>query len=207
MAEVVIPNFTPSRRQTRTYDLKNDVSDTLRAIIELLCPAGTIISSLSPIEPETGWKLCNGQALSKAEYPSLFAMLGGTFGETEAEFFLPDLRGRMLLGASESTLQFGGAATVTLMIDQLPAHDHELTDPGHTHVVVDPGHTHAALIPADGEVGLTDGAGITAGDTGSAETGITIEPQLTGVTMGQTGEGRPIDILPPHFTVNWLVRT
>jgi len=36
----------------------------------------------------------------------------------------------------------GGIDTVTLTVDQLPAHSHGVNDPGHSHGVNDPGHAH-----------------------------------------------------------------
>ncbi|OIO01431.1 MAG: hypothetical protein AUJ49_07810 [Desulfovibrionaceae bacterium CG1_02_65_16] len=54
-----------------------------------------------------GWAPCNGQALSKSEYPELANLLGGTFGSTATTFNLPDLRGRVSLGVEAQTEPMG----------------------------------------------------------------------------------------------------
>ncbi len=66
-----------------------------------ILPVGTLLASLcSTME---GYLLCDGQAVSRADYPALFAAIGESFGagDGESSFNLPDLRGRTLWGASE----------------------------------------------------------------------------------------------------------
>ncbi|WP_273280945.1 phage tail protein [Pseudooceanicola atlanticus] len=232
MAEVVIPDLERYRRRTRNYDIPADnMSDVVEAVQNALSPVGSIVPTLSATEPGEGWKLCNGQALSRTEYPTLFAMIGNTFGGGPGDTFnLPDLRGRTVFGAGGGTaftlLALAGAAQQTISVDQLPAHGHGVTDPGHTHTftgtphnhgVTDPGHTHtsAEVDAATGTAGAAqDGA--TSGSTGSATTGITIDnataggtnsDETTGVTVDETGGGQPFDIIPPVVAVNWMIRT
>ena len=48
-----------------------------------------------------GWMLCNGDSLSKADYPALFSVIGTNWGEpTPSDFSLPDFRGVFLRGVS-----------------------------------------------------------------------------------------------------------
>lgn len=46
------------------------------------------------------WLLCNGQAVSRTEYPNLFALIGTNFGTGDGSttFNLPDYRGKFLRG-------------------------------------------------------------------------------------------------------------
>lgn len=47
-----------------------------------------------------GWALCDGRLLSVEEYPVLFALIGSTYGgDGIATFAVPDLRGRLPVGA------------------------------------------------------------------------------------------------------------
>jgi microcystin-dependent protein len=47
-----------------------------------------------------GWAFCNGQLLSIAQHTALFSILGTTYGgDGRTTFGLPDLRGRMPMGA------------------------------------------------------------------------------------------------------------
>lgn len=51
-----------------------------------------------------GWLLCDGSEVSKKKYPLLYAVVGDTWGEASdsEHFVLPNLVGRMPLGASDT---------------------------------------------------------------------------------------------------------
>lgn len=53
----------------------------------------------------TGWLLCNGSAVSRTTYSALFAVIGTTYGagDTTTTFNLPDLLGRVPMGAGAGT--------------------------------------------------------------------------------------------------------
>src|SRR5688572_18111229 len=84
-----------------------------------------------------GWALCNGQILSIAQNTALFSLLGTTFGGNgQTTFALPDLRGRVPIhpgqgpGLSNYSLgQQAGTETVTLTINNMPAHGHPFAVP------------------------------------------------------------------------------
>lgn len=79
-----------------------------------------------------GWALCDGQLLAISQNQALFAILGTTYGgDGRTTFGLPDLRGRSPLhegqgpGLTPRTLgQRGGAEDTTLVVNNLPAHNH-----------------------------------------------------------------------------------
>jgi microcystin-dependent protein len=76
-----------------------------------------------------GWALCNGQLMSIAQNQALFAVLGVTYGGNgQTTFALPDLRGRVPLGFSQSYVQgtAAGQESETLSILEMPAHNHAL---------------------------------------------------------------------------------
>lgn len=231
MAEINLPSVAVKRRRTRPYDTDRSTTPTaISALLALTPPPGALVPTLSQDDPGEGWKLCDGQALSKADFPRLYGVLGGAFGEDADTFSLPDLRGRILMGAGGDGPAFralAGAASITLGVDQLPAHDHAVSDPGHVHAIKDPGHTHAVTDPghthsAAESAGTPDVASggdetsATTGATGSATTGVEVESASTGVSMHtaetgitveDTGDGEAIDITPPVIGINWLVRT
>jgi microcystin-dependent protein len=79
-----------------------------------------------------GYATCSGQLLPIAQNLALFGLLGTTFGGNgTTTFALPDLRGRIPVGAS---LSAGGTAagtvlgseSVTLTVAQMPSHTHTL---------------------------------------------------------------------------------
>ncbi|MDR6674715.1 tail fiber protein [Xanthomonas sp. 1678] len=81
---------------------------------------------------------CNGQILPVNQNQALFSVLGTRFGGNgNTTFALPDMRGRTPLGASPSADpawqppaapvgQVGGSENVSLLPDNLPAHNHLL---------------------------------------------------------------------------------
>lgn len=85
----------------------------------------------------SGWAEAAGQLLPIASNAALFSLLGTSFGgDGKTTFALPDLRGRVSIGASD-LLPIGtrlGEETTTLQADQLPAHAHSLAEGGHTGV-------------------------------------------------------------------------
>jgi microcystin-dependent protein len=85
--------------------------------------------------PPRGWAQCDGQIVPINQYPSLFSILGVTYGgDGRTTFALPDLRGRVPMhegtgaGLSPRLLgQKGGSEEVALTNpDQLPPHTHQL---------------------------------------------------------------------------------
>jgi microcystin-dependent protein len=76
-----------------------------------------------------GWMFCEGQLLPISEFETLFNLIGTTYGgDGQSTFALPDLRGRvpMHFGSGFTLAETGGVETVTLTVNQIPAHKHLL---------------------------------------------------------------------------------
>jgi microcystin-dependent protein len=81
-----------------------------------------------------GWAFCDGQLLAIAENDALFQLIGTTYGgDGQNTFALPDLRSRIPVhagtgpgGTAYQLGQAGGAESVTLTANQIPAHSHAL---------------------------------------------------------------------------------
>jgi microcystin-dependent protein len=76
-----------------------------------------------------GWAFCNGQLLAISANETLYQLIGTTYGgDGQTTFALPDLRGRLPLhqGAGFILAETGGAETLTLTVNQIPAHTHPL---------------------------------------------------------------------------------
>ena len=79
-----------------------------------------------------GWALCAGQLLPINQNQALFALLGTTYGGNgQTTFALPDLRGRVPVGAGQPSAgssyplgETGGQETVALTTRQLAQHGH-----------------------------------------------------------------------------------
>jgi microcystin-dependent protein len=87
-------------------------------------PAPTMILPWISATAPAGWLLCNGQSLSTSTYPGLFAQMGYTFGGSSGTFNLPDLSGRMPIGAESSLGVTSGSNTVTLDTAMIASHAH-----------------------------------------------------------------------------------
>lgn len=82
-----------------------------------------------------GWAFCKGQLLPISQNDALYALIGTTYGGDGQETFgLPDLQGRLPInqgqgpGLSNYIIgQKGGTESVTLTIQQMPAHSHTLS--------------------------------------------------------------------------------
>jgi microcystin-dependent protein len=169
-----------------------------------------MIIAFGSATPPTGWVLCDGTAVSRVDFAALFSVIGTTWGAGDGltTFNLPNLVDRFAVGFGGSPIgTYGGAASVTLSVGQLPAHSHGVTDPGHGHGVTDPGHHHtAANQDTTGTTG-TDNVGATEGTTGNATTGLTVNGNTTGISINNTGSGNPVPTVPPFGAVAWIIKT
>lgn len=91
-----------------------------------------------------GWALCDGRSLPQADYPALYAVLGTRYNTAPSQsgqpyttpsgfFRLPDLRGRFIVGFSDTDndyniAQAGGAKKIILTEDAMPIHQHAMQD-------------------------------------------------------------------------------
>lgn len=79
-----------------------------------------------------GWALCEGQLLPISSNTALFSILGTMYGgDGRTTFALPDLRGRSPISPGNGPGlraikqgERGGAESVTLNVNNLPAHTH-----------------------------------------------------------------------------------
>lgn len=100
-------------------------------------PLGTVLSYAGHTAPSSQWALCQGQAISRTAFASLFALISTTYGvgDGSTTFNIPDLRGRVvaaldptgtILNSATMTPDGntlgakGGGQNATLSIAQLP---------------------------------------------------------------------------------------
>lgn len=98
-------------------------------------PVLAFVTPWAPNFAPRSWALCQGQLLSISQNNALFALLGTIYGgDGRTTFGLPDLRGRVAVGAGSGpglgNQNLGGKAgqqTVVLTPQQLASHTHALT--------------------------------------------------------------------------------
>jgi microcystin-dependent protein len=94
-----------------------------------------------------GWAFCAGQLLPINQNQALFALLGTAYGgDGRTTFALPDLRGRVPVGAGQNVTgsayelgATGGQETVKLAASQLPASEALASHARQERVVLDLG--------------------------------------------------------------------
>lgn len=77
-------------------------------------PTGCVLPYAGTTAPE-GWLLCDGSAVSRTDYASLFAVLGSAHGDGDGvdTFHIPDLRGRFVRGVDGAANRDPDKATRT----------------------------------------------------------------------------------------------
>lgn len=101
-------------------------------------PAGIVMPFAGSTAPQ-GYLLCDGSAVDRTVYATLFAVIGTTYGAGDGSttFNVPDISGRVVIGPSQSHSlgSTGGSETVTLTESELPVHTHEVPQHGHANTI------------------------------------------------------------------------
>lgn len=171
-----------------------------QSIALLQLPSGTLIDFAGTVEP-VGWFLCDGRAVSRTTYSSLFSAIGIAYGSGDGSstFNIPDFRGRFSRYNDNMGTSSGAASR-----DTGRTHGSAQTDAmqGHWHSINDPGHTHSIPSRNDPNVGTGEPQGTQnnnpfSNSSGSSVTNIGIRSPLTDGTNGTprtAAETRPINL-------------
>lgn len=156
-------------------NVKLSDSGNITSANKLVIP-GTITAYAGTSAP-SGYLFCDGSAVSRSTYSTLFAAIGTTWGagDSSTTFNVPDLQNMFLRGS-------GASAVGVYEADDFKSHTHTVTDPGHLHAINFYASDHTA------------GAGDFSAQAGPSTTKNT-ETATTGVTIASTGgtETRPVN--------------
>ena len=151
----------------------------------------------------SGFLLCDGTSYATASYTALFAVIAYTYGGSGANFNVPDLRDRTIVGVSSANSKTlaqgigantvtptgnvgGNAASTTLATTQIPSHTHTMTGAGAV------GGFFSDMM-SQGPTGNTTGA------TGGAQ------GHTHSLTATFTGSAN--SVLQPGLVLNYIIKT
>ena len=95
----------------------------IKTVVNNNTPVG-LISMYSGTTAPTGWLICDGSAISRTTYATLFGVIGTTYGSGDGSttFNLPNLKGKVPVGLNSSDTDFdtigetgGGKQTIIPM--------------------------------------------------------------------------------------------
>jgi microcystin-dependent protein len=138
-----------------------------------------------------GWAFCQGQLLSIAENPTLFQLIGTTYGgDGQSTFALPNLASRIPvhMGQNYALGQTGGEETVTLTTQQIPTHAHP--------VIASTG-TGAQSSPAGNVLANSAAVALYSGDAPN----VSLAPQ----SVQSAGGSQPHDNMQPFVVINFII--
>jgi microcystin-dependent protein len=164
---------------------------------------------------DNNWLPCDGRTMQASVYAGLYAVIGNAFGGTPNQTFnLPDLRGRVPVGAGKASSgttytlgQAGGSATATIGMNQLPQHTHGLgnisggvimasSHLGTTNTPDSTNNTIAAAFDPNGSTNMVYNS-----DTPNIPWNTGSEP----VTLSTAGSGNPFSVMQTYMNVGFYI--
>lgn len=138
-----------------------------------------------------GWAFCNGALLAISDNPTLFQLIGTTYGgDGQTTFALPDLQSRVPVhvGSGFSLGQAAGAESVTLTTLQIPAHSHVPQCNSNSGGVTSPQNNYWG--------------GVTANNPYSSAAS---DSSMNSASIGLAGGSQPHDNMIPFLAVNFII--
>ena len=181
-------------------------------------PVGSVFPFAAHKAP-SGYLLCDGSAVSRTEYASLWNAIGTAYGAGDGAttFNIPNVCSVAIVGLKQADQDFdtlgktGGSKMLFIATQHLPRHTHEIIDPGHDHSVTDAGHTHgfSTYKPTTGgsKGRLPNASDIAAASTSDrSAAGLTVAANTSGITCDYTGNGTPLTYMPPYIVMNYIIK-
>ena len=177
-------------------------------------PPGVVLPYAGSQIPQ-GWLLCDGSEYRISEYSTLFEVIDYSFGAritvTAGYFKVPDMRGRMPLGAdnmggttadvvtanyADGIGQIGGSELENIAVDNLPEHKHDMRgDSGDQYYAI----RDISGTPSDNDAIVYDAPN--ASGNGQAL------PNSGGILTNAEELGVPLNIMNPTLTLNYIIWT
>lgn len=145
-------------------------------------PVGAV-NSVSQAATPSGWLACDGSAVSRTGFATLFAVIGTTFGvgDGSSTFNVPDLRGQTPIGDGT-----GVGLTARSVGQSLGEEQHQLS------VAELASHTHTVVNTTTGTAGSAAGA---------------LQGLGGGGTSGPQGGNGFHNNMQPSLVLNWVIKS
>jgi microcystin-dependent protein len=186
-------------------------------------PAGTIMPYAGSSAP-TGWALCDGSAISRSTYSTLYSIVSTTYGSGDGSstFNIPDLRGRTVFGkdnmggstASRLTSSggitgttlgaTGGIQTKSLATGEMPSHSHTYKD-----AYFAENHSTSGAVGGNARFGTSAGTDndnsfffrtSSNGHTGN------YNDASTDISTSSSGSGTAFALINPGIVLNYIIK-
>lgn len=162
-------------------------------------PIGSIVAWPTDTPP-TGWLECDGSSQLRASFPTLFAVIGVTYGAADGTHFnLPDYRGEFLRGMDPGTSRDPDSASRTDRGDGTTGANVG-TKQGHQFLL----HGHPARY--SGASSTPDGSGGITLDVASIANAAAFTGTLSNVLGEQIGGSGGNETRPRNVNVKWIIR-
>jgi microcystin-dependent protein len=152
------------------------------------------------------WAFCNGQILAISQNTALFSLLGATYGgDGKTTFALPDLRGRVAVGAGQGPGlsqydegQTGGAETTILTPANMPQHHHTISGTVNMKATAAAGDSDA---PQNNYPAVLSGTDMYS----STQNGNTMADMQYNLSTGSTGASSSFSIIQPVLGLSFII--
>lgn len=188
-------------------------------------PTGSLFPFAGSAAP-TGYLLCDGSAVARTgTYAALFAVIGTTYGAGDGSttFNLPDLRGRMPLGAgtgvglnasgtgkpagtnqtARTAGQWGGEETNLLTTNEMPSHNHNGATGNAGSHAHSPSDVGVFVYRSPGGYQPTSGGGWMGSGSGTFTNTVADHSH----TINSQGGGARHATMPPFIVANYIIKT
>lgn len=156
-----------------------------------------------------GWMFCDGSILAISSNSALFSILGTTYGgDGITTFALPDLKGRVAIGAGNvnvnTSYPLGGAAGsdhITILAHNLPSVGSGF------HLKVANQNATSSIPTATSSIAIS---GTQVGrDFNAVPSFVNADPETTinSLSISFTGQNLPIDNMPPYLGLSYIICT
>lgn len=185
--------FTPTMPQGTS----NTAVATTAFVQTFGAPSGSLIM-WPTTNPPSGYLLCNGAAVSRTTFSSLFSVIGTTFGAGNGTttFNLPNYTNRLPVGAGDlyATGSTGGSKDANVV--------------SHTHTLA--GGSISGTFVTGVTASFTNVDGAVEGTSANVVNNITRttgSATLANPTVGTTGSSGTNENMPPYLAINFIIKT